>query len=259
MSPFVSWRGEELEELERLALADQRQELVHALLDGLALGLDLVREQRLPPVEQLLEGADEVEEAGLEHLLAARRRTAAARVGPRPGGGADLGLLVQDARGLLVALELEQALHQLLARVLDSSSPCASVGSTGTSIFDLMWMSVAAITMNSPATSRFSSCISSRYSMYWRVMGAIGMSWMSILSRRIRYSSRSSGPSNSGSVDPRARPPAASTRRPRARPRGRARRAARRGSRRAAPSPPASGGRRARVVGLRAVVAHAVG
>ena len=76
--------------------------------------------------------------------------------------------------------------------------PAASVGSIGTSIFDLMWMSVAAITMNSPATSRFSSCIRSRYSMYWRVMGAIGMSWMSIFSRRIRYSRRSSGPSKSG-------------------------------------------------------------
>ena len=34
--------------------------------------------------------------------------------------------------------------------------------------------------------------------MYWRVMGAMGMSWMSILSLRIRYSSRSSGPSNTG-------------------------------------------------------------
>ena len=60
------------------------------------------------------------------------------------------------------------------------------MGSTGTSIFDLMWMRVAAITMNSPATSRFSSFITSRYSMYWRVMGAMGMSWMSIFSRRMR-------------------------------------------------------------------------
>ena len=31
---------------------------------------------------------------------------------------------------------------------------------------DLMWISVAAITRNSPATSRFSSCIRSMYSRY---------------------------------------------------------------------------------------------
>ena len=100
--------------------------------------------------------------------------------GRGPGGGADLALLVQDARGLLVALELQQPPHQLLPRVHLLFSPSASVGSTGTSILDLMWMRVAAMTMNSPATSRFSSCIRSRYSMYWRVMGAMGMSWMSI-------------------------------------------------------------------------------
>ena len=45
-----------------------------------------------------------------------------------------------------------------------SSSPSSSeaVSGRGSSIFDLMWMSVAAITRNSPAMSRSSSCINRR-------------------------------------------------------------------------------------------------
>ena len=175
MSAFVSLGREQLDELDRLALADELHQLVHALVDALAPVRDLVREQRLPALQQLLERADEVEETRLQHLLAARRRTAAPtspaasrwRRGSRASGagrrpppcsaGTRAGAASSSSRGSST-----------------SSSPCDSVGSTGTSSFDLMWMSVAAITMNSPATSRFSSCIRSRYSMYWRVMGAIG-------------------------------------------------------------------------------------
>jgi hypothetical protein len=72
---------------------------------------------RCSAVEKLLERRDEVVEARLEHLLA---RVVEARhhgVRPRPLRGADLRLLVQDARGFLVALELEQPAHELLARV----------------------------------------------------------------------------------------------------------------------------------------------
>ena len=47
------------------------------------------------------------------------------------------------------------------SRGSSSASSCAGSG-RGSSIRDLMWMSVAAITRNSPATSRFSSCIRSR-------------------------------------------------------------------------------------------------
>ena len=69
--------------------------------------------------------------------------------------------LVQQLGGGLVLLVLEQPAHQRLARILfvDRRSSSAGVG-RGSSMRDLMWISVAAMTRNSPATSRFSSCIS---------------------------------------------------------------------------------------------------
>src|SRR6185503_14127734 len=109
---------EQLEELQRLSLAQHRQQLLHPLLDALALVLHLVGEQRLPPLQQFLERADQVVEAGLDHLLARIVEGRQRAVGPDPGGGADLALLVQQPRRLLVALELEQAPDQLLARIL---------------------------------------------------------------------------------------------------------------------------------------------
>src|SRR5215831_968383 len=60
---------------------------------------------------------------------------------------------------------------------------------------DLISANVAAITMYSPASSSCSSCMSSMYCMYWRVISASGMSSTSRFWRRMRYSSRSSGPS----------------------------------------------------------------
>src|SRR5947209_18533916 len=61
---------EQVGELQRLALPQPDEQLVHALLDALALVLHLVGQERLAPLEQLPEGADEVVEAGLDHLLA---------------------------------------------------------------------------------------------------------------------------------------------------------------------------------------------
>src|SRR5262245_53806524 len=83
-----------------------------------------------------------------------------------------------------------------------SSSPStpAAVSGRGRSIFDLMCISVAAITRNSPATSRSSSCISAIASRYCCVMSAIGMSWMLTSFFLMRCSSRSSGPSNDSSL-----------------------------------------------------------
>src|SRR5262249_24718098 len=106
-------RREQLQEVERLALLDEREQLFHPDLDRLALRLDLVGEEGLAAVEHLLEGRDEVEEPGLQHLLARVVELREHAVRPEPGGRADLGLLVEDARGLLVALELEEALHEL--------------------------------------------------------------------------------------------------------------------------------------------------
>ena len=159
MSALVSWRREQLEELERLALADQGQRARPcAARRVLPSRLDLVGEQRLAPLQQLLEGADEVEEPGLQHLLArvvevrAARCRAASRwrrgSGPSGAGRPPPPCSAGTRAGAAPAPR---------AGPRAPRRPAASVGSTGTSIFDLMWMSVAAITMNSPATSRFSS------------------------------------------------------------------------------------------------------
>jgi len=61
---------------------------------------------------------------------------------------------------------------------------------------DLMWISVAAMTRNSPARSRFKSSISSIIARYCSVIAAMGMSVMLTSFFLIRWSRRSSGPSN---------------------------------------------------------------
>src|SRR6266436_5251932 len=60
---------------------------------------------------------------------------------------------------------------------------------------DLISASVAAITRYAPASSSCRSCMSSMYCMYWRVISASGISRIFRFCRRMRYSSRSSGPS----------------------------------------------------------------
>ena len=86
-----------------------------------------------------------------------------------------------------------------------SSSSCGMpsswpVGATGRSIFDLMCTSVAAITRYSLAISIDSTCMSLRYSRYFAVMKLTGMSRMSSSCCWMRWSSRSSGPSNDSSL-----------------------------------------------------------
>ena len=61
---------------------------------------------------------------------------------------------MQQLGGGLELLVLEQPAHQRFARILVRDPPAAGSG-RGSSIRDLMWISVAAITRNSPATSRF--------------------------------------------------------------------------------------------------------
>src|SRR5437762_930884 len=76
-----------------------------------------------------------------------------------------------------------------------SSSPSSSSLGRGSSMRDLISASVAAITRYSPASSSCRPCMSSMYCMYWRVISASGISRMFRFCRRMRYSSRSSGPS----------------------------------------------------------------
>src|SRR5947207_2759738 len=76
-----------------------------------------------------------------------------------------------------------------------SSSASSSSLGRGSSMRDLISASVAAITRYSPASSSCRPCMSSMYCMYWRVISASGMSRMFRFCRRMRYSSRSSGPS----------------------------------------------------------------
>ncbi len=80
-----------------------------------------------------------------------------------------------------------------------SASSSAWFGSGGSSIRDLMWVSVAAITRYSAATSMFRSVIRRRYSLYFCAMNPMGISRMSSSCCWIRCSSRSNGPSNVGS------------------------------------------------------------
>src|SRR5262249_39364219 len=92
-------RWKEVLELEGLALRDPAEDLLDALLDRLAVLGPRVGEQGPTPLEQVFEGADEVEESRLEHLFARVVEAGQRIVGTRPGGGPDLPLLVENARG----------------------------------------------------------------------------------------------------------------------------------------------------------------
>ena len=126
---------------------------------------------RLKRVQQ----AEEIDlELGLVVVAGDRRD---ALVGPLPLRRAHLLALVQELGGGLELLVLEQPADQRVARIVFFAvDGPAAVSGRGSSVRDLMWMSVAAITRNSPATSRLSSCISSIVSRYCAVMSAIGMS-----------------------------------------------------------------------------------
>ena len=81
------------------------------------------------------------------------------------------------------------------ARGSSGSSP-VSVFLTGSSMRDLISMSIAAMSRYSAASSRLWMRIWSTYDRYCRVTSAMGMSRTLKFCLRIRYSSRSSGPSN---------------------------------------------------------------
>src|SRR5687767_1211569 len=74
------------------------------------------------------------------------------------------------------------------------------MGSRGKSIFDLISISVAAMTIKSAAIAMSRLFISRMYLTYSSVIFAIGMSKIFACSCRIRNSSRSSGPANSPSL-----------------------------------------------------------
>src|SRR5690606_7794410 len=80
------------------------------------------------------------------------------------------------------------------ARGSSGSSP-VSVFFTGSNMRDLISISMAAISRYSAASSRLCMRICSTYDRYCRVTSAIGMSSTLKFCLRIRYSSRSSGPS----------------------------------------------------------------
>ncbi len=80
------------------------------------------------------------------------------------------------------------------------SSSSSALSSCGSSIRTLICISVAAITMKSPATSRSREAIRWRYSKKSVVICAMGMLVMSSSSRLMKKRSRSSGPSKSVSL-----------------------------------------------------------
>ena len=81
------------------------------------------------------------------------------RVGPRPLRAAQRLAIVQQLGRRLEPLVLEQPPDQRIARVDLLVLDAGRRSGRGSSIRLLMWMSVAAMTRNSLATSRLSSCI----------------------------------------------------------------------------------------------------
>ena len=74
-----------------------------------------------------------------------------------------------------------------------SSPPAVFLG--GNSMRDLISISMAAMSKYSAASSRLRVRISSTYTRYWRVTAAMGISKILKFCLRIKYSSKSSGPS----------------------------------------------------------------
>ena len=155
--------GEQILEPARLGLRQPRQQLLDALLDRDLLGRQQHRRALLRALEHAAERGQQAEEIDLElGLVRRRRRSSATRSSGRvPLRAAQRLALVQQLGGRLELLVLEQPPHQRLARILLGARRPGVGSGRGSSIRDLMWISVAAITRNSPATSRFSSCISS--------------------------------------------------------------------------------------------------
>ena len=96
----------------------------------------------LAPLEHLLEDAHQVDQR--DHQLALSAFVVVERkIGLGPDMGFELLLLVEQLRGVLELLVLDQAVHQFGARVDLLLGPPS--GSGGKSIFDLIKISVAAM------------------------------------------------------------------------------------------------------------------
>ena len=169
--------GEEILESAGLGFGEPRQELLDAHLDRNLLR----RQQDLRPVlralDDRLERGEQAEQVDLELglvLVAGDRRHPL--VWTTPLRRADLFALVEQPGGGLELLVLEQPPHERIAGIFLLALDARGGFRPRQQVFDLMWMSVAAITRNSPATSRFSSCISSIVPRYCEVISAIGMS-----------------------------------------------------------------------------------
>lgn len=106
--------------------------------------------------------------------------------GPAKAVGLFLLDVAQSSGEVTELAVFEQLLHQFEAGVFFFDSSSSSSVSTGSIILDLIWMSVAAMTMNSPAMSRSSSRIISRNARYCSVTLTMGMSKTSISWVRIR-------------------------------------------------------------------------
>ena len=152
--------GEQILEAARLGLRQPRQQLLDAILDRDLLGRQVDLGPLLRALDDRAERADQAEEIDLDLRLGRLAGDLGDRaVGPRPLRAAQRLALVQQLGRRLELLVLEQPAHQRLARILVRIF-LRRIG-RGSSMRDLMWMSVAAMTRNSPATSRFISCIRS--------------------------------------------------------------------------------------------------
>ena len=168
--------GKQVLEAARLGFGQPRQELLDAVLDRNLLGRQIDLRPLLGAFDHGAERGDQAEQIDFDLRLGRLAGDLGDRtVRTRPLRAAQRLALVQQFGRRLVLLVFEQAADQRFARILVGIFLRPGSG-RGSSIRDLMWISVAAITRNSPATSRFSSCIRSMYSRYCCVMSAIGMS-----------------------------------------------------------------------------------
>ena len=132
-------------------------------------------------------------------------------------------VLSEYVDGIMIRAESHDTLHELarFSRVpvinglTDKSHPCQLMADImtfeehsgpitgrvvawsgdGNNVLDLIRVNSAAITKYSPTSSKFISCINSRYCIYCLVISAMGISQISIFCSFKRWSNRSKGPS----------------------------------------------------------------
>ena len=91
--------------------------LIHHLRDGDGLVVQLELGDGLAPLEHLMKRLDQIHERD-DHLAFDRVAGIEGAVRPRPDVGLDLLLFIQELRGVFELFVFEQAVHQLVARVL---------------------------------------------------------------------------------------------------------------------------------------------